>query len=55
MRYIFSFTDCKKDKVHLIFILQMFSHNKVRSTSETDIVKMRKGVSTDSSGLCKKV
>lgn len=33
----------------------MFSHSKVYSTSEMDIVKMRKGVSTDSSGLYKKV
>lgn len=33
----------------------MFSHDKVYSTSDRDTVKMRKGVSTDSSGLCKKV
>jgi len=54
MRYIFSFADCKKDEVDF-FILQIFSHNKVYSTSELDTVKMRKGVGTGSSGLCRKV
>lgn len=33
----------------------MFCHNKFYSTSEIDIVEMRKGVSADTSGLCKKV
>lgn len=34
----------------------MFCHNKFYSTSEMiDIVEMRKGVSADTSGLCKKV